>query len=451
MRKLLRGVWAGLAAITVCLSASGCQPALSFNPQDLYSLPQLPAEYTELDNRIKSILESGAETTAPMSGTYIQPVQLRDLDGDGQEEAVAFFIDPADERPLKIYIFTAVGGTYRQSALIEGSGTAIYSITYSDLDRDGRDELVVGWRVSTDLQALSVYALHREEPEELMRTNYVRYEITDLDQDQMQELVVLRSDDEGNGLADYYCWQEGGLLPRTSARISMTMAELSQQGRVTVGALQNGAPALFVTGVADGARAITDILALKSGELTNIALSDVTGVSAEIAPFRSLYPTDINGDGATEVPWPMGFFDDGEDGGFQRIDWRGYSGDGKPQMVLSTYHSLEDGWYLCLPEAWREKVLVNRGAGTDETTVTFLIRGDGTASPREFLKISTLTGSDREVRAVRGNRFSLGRKDETTYVAELLEANNTWEFGVTENEVREAFKLTTAEWPVGDA
>ena len=451
MRKLLRSAAAALAAATVCLAASGCQPALSFNPQDLYSLPQLPAEYTELDNRIKGILEGGAETTAPMSGTYIQPVQLRDLDGDGQEEAVAFFIDPADERPLKIYIFTAGGGTYEQSALIEGSGTAIYSITYSDLDRDGRDELVVGWRVSTDLQALSVYALRPEGPEELMRTNYVKYAITDLDQDQIRELVVLRSDDEGNGLADYYGWQEGGLLPRTSARISMTMAELSQQGRVTAGTLQNGAPALFVTGVAEGARAITDILALKNGELTNIALSDVTGVSTEIAPFRALYPMDINGDGATEVPWPVSLSGEEEDGDSHRIDWRSYSGDGQPQTVLSTYHALEDGWYLLLPDTWRDQILAARVAGGDEATVTFLIRGDGREPPREFLKISTLTGSDREVKAVRGSRFSLGRKDETTYVAELLDANGGWEFGVTENEVREAFKLITAEWSAGDA
>ena len=34
----------------------------------------------------------------------------------------------------------------------------------------------------------------------------------------------------------------------------------------------------------------------------NILLSDVTGVSSEIAPFSSLYPEDINGDGITEVP-----------------------------------------------------------------------------------------------------------------------------------------------------
>ena len=48
--------------------------------------------------------------------------------------------------------------------------------------------------------------------------------------------------------------------------------------------------------------AATDILAVRNDELANILLSDVTGVTSEVAPFSALYPEDINGDGVTEVP-----------------------------------------------------------------------------------------------------------------------------------------------------
>ena len=90
--------------MTLLLTASGC--GFSLSPEDLYSLPQLPAEYTELNSCINAVIESGAEYAAPISGSNIQPVQLEDLNGDGEEEAVAFFRNSADERPLKIYIFT---------------------------------------------------------------------------------------------------------------------------------------------------------------------------------------------------------------------------------------------------------------------------------------------------------------------------------------------------------
>ena len=52
--------------------------------------------------------------------------------------------------------------------------------------------------------------------------------------------------------------------------------------------------------------------------------------------------------------------------------------------------------------------------------------------------------------STRGILEAAVRKAETIYVAELLEPNSTWEFGVTEDEVRAAFSLIAAEWVTGD-
>ena len=99
MRHPLRLAGLGLMAGVLMLLTSGC--GFAFSPEELYSLPALPAENTELNNCINQIIEGGAEYAAPVSGTNIQPVQMRDLDGDGQQEAVAFFRNSADEKPLK--------------------------------------------------------------------------------------------------------------------------------------------------------------------------------------------------------------------------------------------------------------------------------------------------------------------------------------------------------------
>lgn len=453
MRHPHRLAGLALAAGALMLLTSGC--GFAFSPEELYSLPALPAEYTELNNCVNEMIDSGAEYAAPVSGTNIQPVQMKDLDGDGQQEAVAFFRNSADEKPLKICIYTAEGETYRQTAVIEGSGTAIYSVEYSDLDNDGRQELIVGWRVSTDAQALTVYSLRTGRPEELMRTNYVKYAITDLDQDDLRELVVLRSDEVGSGLADYYCWEDGTLSLRSYARISSTMAELSgQQGRVQKGTLSGGIPALFVTGVEDASWAVTDILTVRDGELNNLLLSDATGVSGEIVAYSGLYPTDINGDGVTELPQPLSVsaWTGREWSTYQWVNWRSYDASGTESQVVSTYHNSEDGWYLRLPEQWRGRILVTRSAGQDEVTVTFSILGEeADEEPQPFLKITTLTGSSREIKATRGGRIILRRQVERIFTAELLEANETWEYGVTEDEVREAFSLITTEWMAGDS
>lgn len=444
-----------LAAVLAALSMtlSGCGFQFTLVPEELYSLPKLPAEYVELDARIQTILAEGAEYAAPTSGVNIQPVQMVDLDSDGQEEALVFCRNAEDERPLKIYVFTDQDGSYVEEAVIKGNGTSIYSITYSDLNGDGWQELVVGWRIGTDLQALTVVSLQGDEPQELLRTNYVRYAITDLNQNGLQELVVLRSDDEGNSMAEYFRLQPDEMVRQSAVRISSSMAELSsQQGRVRSGMLHDGVPALFVTGVQEGTVYITDILTIRENELVNLMISDKTGVSTEIAPYLGLYPTDINGDTITELPTPVMLpVEDVESlQTHYRIDWRSIDSAGEGQIVLSTYHDMEDSWYLKLPEEWRDHIVVSRrGSGQDETAVTFSARGEnGENTP--ILSIYTITGDSREVKAVRDGRIVLSRQAERIYAAKLLEGNASWEHGMTEDSLRAAFSLIAAEWSAGE-
>ena len=452
----MRAKWRPAAVAALLLAAavtlSGCSlPKLTFNPEDLYALPTLPAKYTELSALLSEIQDGGAEYAAPTSGVNIQPVQLTDLDGDGREEALAFFRNASEEKPLKIYIFTADGDSYRQTGLIEGSGTGIYSAAYTDLDGDRHAELLVGWKATAELQVLEVYTLRSGSAELLVRSEYVKYTAGDLDRDGRQELVVVHADEEGDGVADYYSWQpDGSLSSQAQARLSITMAELNQQGRVTQGTLEGEMPALFVTGVTEDSRAITDILTVRNGELTNSVLSALTGVSGEIAPFCALYPSDINGDGLTEVPAAVRFSaPEDENLFYQWVEWYSYDSAGRSRLALRTYHCTEDSWYLRLPEKWLNRIWITRSVSLDEASVTFSLLDDGRAGA-PFLRITAITGSNRETRAVRGNRFLLSRQAETIYTGELLEANETWQHGMTADEVREAFSLVPAEWRAGD-
>ena len=93
---------------------------------------------------------------------------------------------------------------------------------------------------------------------------------------------------------------------------------------------------------------------------------------------------------------------------------------------MSTYHDMEDGWYFQLPEVWLDRVLAGRSTTADEAVVTFYIREGRDHAPEPFLSITAITGADRETRAVRGGRFTLSRKAETIYTAELLAANEAW-------------------------
>lgn len=433
MRRVRVG--AAVAAALLCLLLSGCAPGGSTD--ELYALPRLPAEYESLEAAINELLADGAEHAAPSSGSNLQSVQMVDLDGDGVEEAVAFLRKPADAKPMKIYLFKSDGETYRQMALIEGTASSIYSISYPDLDGDGQSELLVGFKSGTELQALSVYALRRGEALNLLTTIYQRYAVSDLDGDGREELTVFYSGEENRCTADCYVWNSTELTCLSTAELSFSANELA---RVTAGRLSDGAAALYVTGVTDNSAAVCDILTIRSGVLH----STVQGAAYR---FLSLYPADINASGVIEVPEPLPFPQLTEDSEiYYHILWRDYDSNGDSVVVRRTYHNTADGWSFVLPEAWDGRVSILRTSTPDENTVLFFALTDGAARP--FLEICTITGKDSEQHALRGDRFVLARQVDAVYTGELLSCD--WDGQVDEETVRQCFSLIVAEWTTGE-
>ena len=97
--------WVRLAALAAALSClGGC--AFS-SPEELYAVPRAAEDYKNLQDQIDRVRSAGAEYAGPLFGTNTQPIQLMDLDGDGVQEAIAFFRATSleDPDPLKICIY----------------------------------------------------------------------------------------------------------------------------------------------------------------------------------------------------------------------------------------------------------------------------------------------------------------------------------------------------------
>lgn len=425
------------------LLLSGCM--FTTPETSLYRLPKLAGEYESLESQIDTLLTNGAEYAAPTSGSNLQSVQMIDLDGDGSEEAVAFFRRTSDKKPMKIYIFKANGDSYERYAVIEGTSSQIYSVNYADLDGDGLKEILVGYKSSSDVQGLAIYPLSPGTPESLLTTGYSRYANLDMNGDGKQELLIICSDEESTARVDYYDWDDGALHAKSSLRLSASVAELS---RLTAGTLTGGENALFVTGVTGDNLTVTDVLALRSGRLQNIALgADANQVPAEEI-FLGLFPRDENSDGVTEAPKtrPLQRFDRESELQYYVV-WEQYSIDGTVTDVQSCFHNVADGWSLVLPDEWdKDHLTVERSAGSGETAVSFYRAGEG-GLREKLLTVYTLTGEAREGLANIGSRFVLTQQVEAVYAARIGDA---WNITLDEQSLRERFSLITAEWTMGD-
>lgn len=432
MRKGRKSVLLAGALLLAAL-LSGC--SYGATSESLFTLPRLPIEYTDLSRQINELIAEGYEYASPSSGRNIQSVQMVDLDGDGDEEAVAFFRRSSDERPLKIFIFRARGEIYDKLCVIESSGTAVDSVYYRDLTGNGTLELVVGWRIGSDVQTVAVYTAEAE-PTVLMQSSYVRYSIEDLDGDGTPSLLLLRVDSRENNVAEVYSWHGESMAVSYSATLSNTMADLTR-GSVVSGWLDEDTPAVFVTGVSEEAVATTDILVCPKGTgLVNVAADRRTGRSSIAFPYMQLRPQDINGDGVIEVPSPCNAPSSPDDG---LVMWQQYNRNRQYTPVLHTYHSPSGGWYFVLPQEWwnRADVEIEENV-SNEAQTTLLLDG------RAAVSIYTLTGENRENRALRGNRLILKRQNGTIYVGEVLAEGR--ELGLTDDFLRQNFHLVVQQW-----
>ena len=210
----------GCLVLAICLRGlGGC---MFGNVDEMYALPKSSEAYVNLQAKINQ--EKGsAEYIAPLSGENRQTIQLVDVDGDGVQEAVAFFRDTTSENPLKIVIFKQdEHEEYQVYTRIEGVGSEIESIDYLDLGGSGGMDILVSWQVSGAVHTLVGYTLAEEQPVEIMRSGYSQYLATDLDGDGKEEIVLAQAESGSKAQLriEYYDGRDGIMELTSTAPLS---------------------------------------------------------------------------------------------------------------------------------------------------------------------------------------------------------------------------------------
>ena len=449
-----RGVWTLLMCLGLMLTLSGC---LFKTADELYALPELPEDYQQLQSKLDEVMaELDAEYAAPLSGANTATVQLQDLDGDGESEStVAFFRVNSNEQPLCICVFRQLpDGTYTEAYTLRGEGTAIDSISYLDIDGDGVKEVLVSWQISARVHTLTVYQLGVEDAVELVHTAYNEsFSIFDLDRDNQQELLVLQTDDTGEGVdrVEYYNYENGQMVLSATAPMSRGADSVAPNG-VRTGYLRDNIPALYVS-VLCGDATVTDIYAMRDGVFTNISLNPDSGVSGEtMRYYTDVSPQDINSDGVLELPKPAAVTEyqaiQNAVPNFWLIYWRQFDVDGNVYTVQINYHNLVDGWYLNIPERWVGQITISRddsqSARGERAVIFSWWNGNPDTPPREFLRIFRLTGSSRGQRAGLGNRFTLQEEADVIFAAQFTDIG--WNCGLNEDNLQDYFSVIRKEW-----
>ena len=476
-RWISAGVLAAmLMALTLVLS--GC---FFRSPEELYQSPERSADYENLTQKIREVKgklaqEYGVtevEDTSVLSGDNTALIQLQDMDGDGQREtAVTFFRVPGAEKPQKIFFFTkGEDDIYTVSAMLEGDGSAIYRVDYADLEGSGYKEVVVSWQMSTGAYLLGVYSV--EAPmsrsrlqmansskngaasvqnddlrgSEWMTTAYGDYILTDIDQDSRTEVAIVRIDPSlTNSGVDVYGWKDSAFKKLSTAPLSTGVVSVGRGG-VEENFINGDPPvrALYVSSELSDGSHVVDVIAYQQGKLTNISLDPETGISREtLSRYVDLEPSDVNGDGVLELPQPspLSGQEDSTASDYWLIDWYQYDSSGQRIEVCTTYHNVTDGWYLIIPDTWKDCITISRYVAISGQRAVIFYHLEGSGAPSPFLVIYKFTSQTN--RANTSNRFILREEENAVYAASFY--NSSWDCGMDETELVSAFKLIQSGW-----
>ena len=431
-------------ALLLLMTLTGC---LFRSVDELYTLPKSSETYVKLQASIEK--ERGeAESITPISGSSTQNVQLVDLDGDGTAEAVAFFRNSGAEFPLKIAIFKQdEDREYVNYCTIESKGSEIASIEYCDLTGGEGLELLVSWQMTSTVHSISAYSIGKGQADELMRSSYTRYVAMDINQDGKQEVLLIQTDsgNPANNKVEQYVSAGNAMELHSSAPLSEGIGALLLW---EPGQLRGGEPALMVTSEFGENYRVTDVFRSGESGIKNVTLDEGLRYSATTRrPYTTIVPTDINKDGATEIPLTKAIpnYSQSAADNFWKILWTQYDRNGKGYLQMSTYHNLTGltgRWYLELPSNWDGKITLSRREHTaigEQAVVFSYWESDPEIVPKPFLTIYRLTGNNRELHAVQENRFILARDSETVFAAEFTEID--WDHGLDEDSLKLMFHM----------
>lgn len=351
LTRLLRFI--GAVALTITLT--GC--SMSVSVETLLSPPTLSAEQEEIYRELEKSVGRSMKLKYPRSGDYRSAFVVRDIDGDGEDEAMVFY-ESSDIRSgdsaLRLKFLEKRNGKWEAAYDLACPGNEVDSVAFEDLGEGeyGMRIILTYTLLNQTEKAVSVLKYVDGSPMELLSSTCSCLEVTDLNKDGQNELVIVTSNKELKTAAALMFAEDGEAL-RLIISASLR-GGASEYLRVTVGSVNPETPALFFDYSMGGGQSGTDVVyCYGNGLFTPINNADkitrrVNDYTAEV------YSYDINGDGVVEIPAtePLpGYESYPENSRLCAVRWYNVKNDSFVESAYG-YYSGKFGYSLMFPERW---------------------------------------------------------------------------------------------------
>lgn len=358
MRKLLMFI--------ICLALTGCR-MITFSVDGLLNAPNVADEQSAIYQALIESAGRGITLEYPRSGDYRSAFVLYDIDGDSEDEVLAFYsVSAVADSNVKISVLDRdEDGKWRSRYELAGAGSSVDRVIFLESDA------VVGYS-SLDYEENTFemyrFAQHGATSEKIgavFSCSYTILDKADLDGCGRQELAVVRR--SGAGLEFMTLKFRGGKYDSYSLPIDIGTTTVSGYNFGRLG----GGQAMYLDTAIESGGLVTEVIGLSDEGIVCYTEQSFGGAALDLQTLRpaGYLSRDYDGDGAVEIPVVELFtgYSAGGDTVEYMTRWLSYDVGGFVQKS-NAYYNIRDGYVLTIPNRWLNVVTVQRDSSTGEVT-----------------------------------------------------------------------------------
>ncbi|MDR0903205.1 MAG: hypothetical protein LBM59_01060 [Ruminococcus sp.] len=402
-----------LCLLLSVLCLSGCN--IGFTADSLLVPPKLSEKQKLVYDALVRAAGQDIRLKYPAAGQYRSAVTIADIDGDGNEEAIAFYQraesqTAASESVLRINILdTTEDGEWYSAYDHAGVGSDIDRMIISPLGSASLPLITIGFTMLSGAKTARIYSYAENRLSGEFSENYITMFTADLDRDEDYELCLIHPNTADRTAYISLVSVEANLIYEWgTAELNPTAGEYIN---IVSGVLSPKTSAIYIDS-SDGESLRTDIVYSPApGKLRNPMYLRESELIEKTARPLGYLSTDIDGDKILEIPVLSAFpgYSAAREDVLFSTNWM-YLDNYTIKKKYSSYYDNDKGFVFLFPARWDGVVTVRVDERTGDVIFCKYTAGLSVSDMPELMRITVSQGDS----SLTGHRL-LKNKDNFYY------------------------------------
>lgn len=297
-----------LLVFCIAFTFAGCNSfRLATSIDDLISPVSPSGVDADVQNAVDEYCKGGYIIKNPSRGEYTTSYIFYDLDGDGNDEALAFYEPSQALGTINMAVLNKNEKSWSVIENIKGKGSDVSCVNFSDVNNDGSVEIIVCWSLISKSTSSSLEIYRQQSTDKGFKLKSLNSSVTageficiDINEDGTDEVLVFKNG-SSSPMAELYSFKNNKKSLLGETRLDSSIQSFSQ---ITVGRTDEGVSVYADALRSDGDSMVTELIYWSDyyNSIVSPFYSYNTGRTADTTRKSVINSKDINGDSVVEIP-----------------------------------------------------------------------------------------------------------------------------------------------------